>query len=197
MTRETPYRPFPQNESRNARQERLELPLFVRALGLAGCSRIIEIGCGAGIALPVLHRLCAPDMLIGLDIDGAALASARLRTRGLGNGVMLIQGDVRRLPFPDAHFDAVVDFGTCYHISGVEQAIAEIERVLEPTGVFATETKLSQLLSHPVRSHGRELRLPAGSMLRVQRHRALWVSFEKTPRASVAGAESADSKPGS
>jgi hypothetical protein len=48
----------------------------------------------------------------------------------------------------------VFDFGTCYHISEPAAALSEIERVLAPGGRFVTETRLNQLVSHPVRSWG-------------------------------------------
>ncbi|MEX2471326.1 MAG: class I SAM-dependent methyltransferase [Gemmatimonadota bacterium] len=178
-TPEGDYRPFPEKPGRNARQQRIEVPLFVRLLGLAGRSRILEVGCGAGVALPVLHRLCSPDLLVGLDIDGTALRTAAEHTAELRPGVRLLQADVRSIPAASASFDAVVDFGTCYHVGRGDLAIREIERVLKPGGVFATESKLSQFLSHPVRSYGRSLRL-AGSGLHLHAHFGLWISMRKT-----------------
>jgi ubiquinone/menaquinone biosynthesis C-methylase UbiE len=173
------YRAFPEKPGRNTRQQTLEVPLFVRLLGLARHSLILEIGCGAGIALPVLHRLCAPARLVGLDVDATALAAAAGRTRRLQSVVELVEADVRSMPFRDESFDLVVDFGTCYHIARGEAAALEIERVLKPGGVFASETKLSQFLSHPVRSFGRRLPLPPAGTLRLSCHRGLWLSFEK------------------
>jgi SAM-dependent methyltransferase len=177
------YRSFPEKPDRNARQRIVEVPLFVRCLGLDRRARILEVGCGAGVALPVLHRLCAPHLLAGLDIDGIALTSAAEGVARLNPPVQLIHADVRAIPVRDGFFDAVVDFGTCYHIARPGDALSEIERVLTPGGVLATETKLSQFLSHPIRSHGRTLRLDVNSALRLRRHCGLWMSLEKMPRA--------------
>lgn len=178
-TSEVEYRPFPEKPSRNARQQQLEVPLFIRALKLTSCRRILEVGCGAGVALPVIHRLCSPELLVGLDTDEEALRQATERVQGLEPAVTLVHADVRRIPAESETLDAVIDFGTCYHIAKADQAVREIERVLRPGGVFATETKLSQLLSHPVRSWGRALQLGGDSGLRLRRHRGLWFSFEK------------------
>jgi ubiquinone/menaquinone biosynthesis C-methylase UbiE len=174
------YRAFPAEPDRNARQQRLEVPLFVRCLGLRDRRRILEVGCGAGVALPVLHSLCAPDLLVGVDIDAAALRSAAARTASISSRIELIRADVRMLPLPDASFDAVVDFGTCYHIARPDDALAEIARVLCPAGIFATETKLSQILSHPIRSYGRNLTVHTAPWLRPARHCGLWRSFTRT-----------------
>lgn len=70
------YRPFPNEQGRNTRQAQLEVPVLVRAMGLPAGARILEVGCGRGVALPVLDRLCGPRRLVGLDIDGALLTEA-------------------------------------------------------------------------------------------------------------------------
>ena len=80
----------------------------------------------------------------------------------------------------DRTFDVVIDFGTCYHISRQADALSEISRVLRPSGVFVSETKFSQLLSHPVRSRGRAVPWHLAPELRLQRHAGLWASRVRT-----------------
>lgn len=173
-SREREYRPFPNEEGRNSRQASLEIPAMVRALGLPTGGRVLEVGCGRGVALPILRRLLRPARLVGLDLDPALLREARSRLGGPGAHAELVPGDLRRLPFPDAAFDLVIDFGTCYHIARAQAGLAEVSRVLAPGGLFVQETPLAQLLSHPVRSFGRRIpwRLAPG----LERYRAaiLW-----------------------
>jgi ubiquinone/menaquinone biosynthesis C-methylase UbiE len=170
------YRPFPNEGARNWRQEHVEIPLMVLALDLPRGARVLEVGCGRGIALPVLQRYLAPARLVGLDIDRELLDEAGRHLKRTGTSAELIPGDVRRLPFPPADFDLVIDFGTCFHIDRPDQALREISRVLAPGGIFATETRLSQLFSHPLRSRGRFLPWSAVSPLRHLRHAGLWQS---------------------
>jgi SAM-dependent methyltransferase len=80
------------------------------------------------------------------------------------------------MPFGDDAFDVVIDFGTLFHIARPEAAAGEISRVLAPGGLFIHETKLSQLLSHPVRSRGRRLPSLARHGLRPRRSAVLWAS---------------------
>ena len=157
---------------------------MVQLLGLPAGGRVLEVGCGRGIALPPIAHSLHPDLLVGLDVDGRLLdlAAAHLRERGVS--ASLYCGDVRTLPFADAHFDLVVDFGTCHHISSPDRALSEIVRVLRPGGLFVCETVTSQLLSHPFRSRGRRLPWEAAPELRVVRDRFLWKARMRLAAAS-------------
>jgi ubiquinone/menaquinone biosynthesis C-methylase UbiE len=173
------YRRFPDVARRNAWQEAFEVPALVRSLGLPRGGRVLEVGCGRGIALPALARWLCPRRLTGLDIDARLLAQASDRVSGLRPAVDLLQGDVRDLPLPDASFDLVVDFGTCYHVARRACALREISRVLVAGGRFVHESRLNQLLAHPVRSRGRCLPWSAVPGLALERHALLWTSRVK------------------
>ncbi|HEU5251751.1 MAG TPA: class I SAM-dependent methyltransferase [Solirubrobacterales bacterium] len=177
----TEYRPFPNEEGRNNRQAQLEIPALVRALRLPTGVRILEVGCGRGIALPVLDRLCSPSRLVGLDIEEEFLVEAADHLREQGADAELHCGDVRQMPFPDEAFDVIIDFGTLYHIARPQDALGEIARVLAQGGTFVYETKAAQFLSHPVRSRGRRLPAPAAYDLRRRRWAMLWASCTKAP----------------
>lgn len=168
------YRPFPNEAGRNSRQESLEIPLMIRALALSTGKRILEVGCGRGVALPILARLLRPSRLVGLDADAGLLAEARRRVKDAGAAAEIVPGDVRSLPFYNAAFDLVIDFGTCYHIARAGAALREIARVLVPGGLFVQETRLSQLMSHPFRSFGRRIPWRSEPALERQRVAVLW-----------------------
>ena len=130
------YQPFPNQEWRNELQARVEIPLAMRLLKVPRGGRVLELGCGRGVALPRLTQLLDPSLLVGLDSERELLRRAKDRCSTAGIPAMLVQGDVRAVPFEDGSFDVVIDFGTCYHVSGGEAAIGEVERVLTPGGVF-------------------------------------------------------------
>lgn len=168
------YRSFPNETGRNWRQEHLEIPAMLGSLGLGSGGSVLEVGCGRGVALPVLARRLRPDLLVGLDIDRELLAVARGEAANPGSPIELRLGDLRSLPFGDATFDLVIDFGTSYHLDRPGRALREIARVLRVGGVFATEARVSQWLSHPARSARRYLPWWVVPELAPHRRAVLW-----------------------
>lgn len=176
---EIEFHPFPNVERRNWLQSRIEIPVMLRALGLPTGARVLEVGCGRGIGLIPYLRLLEPTRLVGLDVDRQLLDLARSRLAESGASAELVHGDVRNLPFSDGEFEVVIDFGTCYHIARPAAALSEIARVLVTDGVFATESRLSQLLAHPIRTRGAQLPWH-DSGLEPLRHAGLWLSRRRT-----------------
>jgi SAM-dependent methyltransferase len=172
------YRPFDDVESRNRLQERIELPLLFRALRLPRGGRVLEVGCGRGVALPALAERLAPDELVGMDVNPVLLEHARERLARRRVSAALHAADVRDLPFPSGRFDLVIDFGTSYHVSGGHTgrlaALNEISRVLRVGGLFVHETPFAQRLAHPVRSLRVRLPFTAVPMLKPERSAVLW-----------------------
>lgn len=173
------YRAFPNIEARNFNQEMVEIPLMCLLLDLPVGGRVLEVGCGRGIALPPLTRKLAPRSLTAIDIDAGLVEEAIRHAEQRGVPATIRQADVRRLPYPGGSFDIVIDFGTCYHIDRAAHALAEIERVLVPGGFLVYETVAAQLLSHPIRSFGKKLPWKAIPTLLPDRHAGLWATRRK------------------
>jgi SAM-dependent methyltransferase len=177
------YAAFGNVETRNGLQARVEVPLLLRALQLPHGGRVLEIGCGRGVALPVLAERLVPTQLLGVDIDPSLLEAAEQRVRAFGIDATLLEADVRDLPLESGSFDLAIDFGTCYHVSGEQDgarsALSEIARVLCTDGLFVHETPVAQHLAHPVRSFRRSL--PWASVPWLVRDRAalLWAVRRK------------------
>jgi SAM-dependent methyltransferase len=182
------YLPFGNMESRNGLQERIEIPLLLWALRLPRGGRVLEVGCGRGVALPVLARRLRPSTLVGVDVDGALVEVARRRMVRAGMRAEVRTADVRALPFESGSFDMVIDFGTCYHVAGGPAgqlaALHEIARVLCVGGLFVHETRVAQHLAHPVRSLGRRLPWSDASTLASERHALLWSARRRIGRGA-------------
>ena len=164
---------------RNALHGHLELGLVVRLLGIPPGKRVLQVGCGIGIALTHLSRLCSPQVLAGIDIDRTLLDESADRLRKKRVPAELVQVDARNMPFSDRSFDLVVDFGVGYHVRHADDALTEIARVLDTSGMFVYETYLAQLLAHP-RSDRQVLPWKQAPSLTPERTLGLWADRRKT-----------------
>ncbi|MEK6276186.1 MAG: class I SAM-dependent methyltransferase [Actinomycetota bacterium] len=173
------YTAFRNVASKNLIQERFEVPTLVRALDVPCGRRMLEIGCGRGVALAPLAARCQPVRLVGIDIDESLLAFADENLLRAGVEAELLQADVRALPFAEASFDVVLDFGTVYHVDRAAHALNEIARVLSPGGLFLHETRLAQLSAHPIRSLARRVPWSAAPELQPARSAVFWASRVK------------------
>jgi len=112
----------------------IEASVYRRA-GLVLDGPLLDLGCGEGRAARVLQSLgviTAPPL--GLDMNARDLEDAAR----VGAHRGLVQGDAHRLPFADASLAGVVANGVvCCIPAGAPPAVAEVERVLRPGGVFA------------------------------------------------------------
>lgn len=96
-------------------------------------ARILDIGCGTGLAGVELQRL-GYNSLDGLDFSPQMLAVAR--SRG-------VYGDLhevdltKALPLPDRSCDAMISTGTFTHAHVGAACLPELFRVLRPGGLFA------------------------------------------------------------
>lgn len=176
---ETGYKPFPNLGWRNGLHASLEVPAMVRALRLPVGARILEVGCGRGMALAAIARLCQPRLHAAIDLEPDVIAEARTHAAEARLDVYLDVADIRDLPFENGSFDVVIDFGTCYHIDRPETALREIARVLDYGGLFVHETPFSQLIAHPIRTRGRALPFAAARSLQPLRWAGLWAAREK------------------
>jgi len=69
---------------------------------------------------------------VGLDFSRAMLSRARTRARSLD--IFLVEGDVQRMPFADASFDAAVMHLIVAVVPDAERCLREVARVLRPGG---------------------------------------------------------------
>jgi SAM-dependent methyltransferase len=106
---------------------------------LAGYDRILDVGAGEG----QISRLAAglgASAVVGVDPAAAQVLAAVARA----GGPSYLRAGADHLPFGEASFDAVVACLVFEHIEAVDEAIAEVGRVLRPGGRFAF------FLNHPL-----------------------------------------------
>ncbi|HEX8033224.1 MAG TPA: class I SAM-dependent methyltransferase [Ktedonobacterales bacterium] len=109
---------------------------------LSGIQQALDAGCGTGAFLLPLARRLTPRgaTVIGLDLSEGTLGQARARVQAESLPVDCVIGDVEALPFADSSFDLVLANYMLYHVPDLDQAIAELRRVLRPGGTLLAAT---------------------------------------------------------
>lgn len=105
---------------------------------LASHARILDIGTGEGQIARLLVSNGAE--VVGIDPTENQIVEAARR----GGGPVYARAGAHELPFASAAFDAVIACLVFEHISAVDDALAEVARVLRPGGRFAF------FLNHPL-----------------------------------------------
>jgi SAM-dependent methyltransferase len=102
--------------------------------------RVLEVGCGNGLATQVLHRhlLRWHDLpctrLFSLDIDGESLRKARKRLAAAGcDRVRLLQADLYNLPLAASSCDLMIALNVIHGVDN-RRFYDEACRVLAPEG---------------------------------------------------------------
>lgn len=121
------------------------MPVPTERFLASGAGRVLDAGAGSGrAAIGVL--LARPGATAtgldiyegywGIDDNTPERFMANARAAGVEGRAAAVRGDMRRLPFDDAAFDAVVSAYALDHLRGRDraQAMAEAARVLEPGG---------------------------------------------------------------
>ncbi|CAN5407530.1 class I SAM-dependent methyltransferase [soil metagenome] len=107
-------------------------PLFealLNALGVGPDTRILDIGCGTGLALHLAHERGAK--VTGIDVSDEMLRIARDRLRGAD----LRAGDLQVLPFGTDAFDAVLAVNALQFAADPVAAMQEAARVCDAGGL--------------------------------------------------------------
>ena len=134
-------------------EARLHAPWIAAGARERGAKRILDIGCGAGFIANDLARRGFD--VVGVDVAPDALSVAA-RHDATGS-VRWVGADARRLPFPDASFDAVCAMDFLEHVDPIAPFVAEIARLLSPGGSFFFHTFNRTLSSWLVVIKGVEL----------------------------------------
>ena len=130
-------------------QERKQLALqWLDECGLPKGSRVLDVGCGAGVMAAELAR--RGHVVDGIDASRAMIeqASQVLGDKGVADKVHVQVGDAHDLPFATASYDFVISLGVLPYVHTPGRALSEIARVVKPDGYVLVSSDNAFRLNH-------------------------------------------------
>jgi SAM-dependent methyltransferase len=114
---------------------------FLQLVAAKPGERLLDVGMGPGFLAYDLAPIVGESGLVaGADSSQVMVELARKRCEGRGPCDFRL-GDATALPYEDARFDAVVSMQVYEYVADMQQALAEVRRVLRPGGrVFILDT---------------------------------------------------------
>lgn len=113
-------------------------------LGEVAGRQVLELGSGAGQCARWIRQ--AGGTSYGLDLSHRQLQHSRRLDHATGVAVPSVRATATSLPFATASFEIVFcSFGALQFVADIEEAIADVARVLRPGGRFAFS------ITHPTR----------------------------------------------
>lgn len=150
MTEMNPVSRFFVNLSARRRSRR-RFGWIARYVPVPTSAQCLELGCGNAVFAAEFVVQFHPAAYRATDVDPDQLSAAhRLLDRRFPSGVPpelhLERASMLELPYPDATLDVVLAFVTLHHAAedhhdfpAVQKALAEVNRVLRPGGLFVYE----------------------------------------------------------
>jgi ubiquinone/menaquinone biosynthesis C-methylase UbiE len=116
-------------------QERLRLIVdLAQKFAPARTSRILDIGCGAGLTAVALGKRDYTVHAVDSVFEMLDLTRKRALREGLESRIKCARGDIHCLAFADQSFDLVIAAGVLPWLPSVETPVKEMCRILKPGG---------------------------------------------------------------
>ena len=139
----------------------------------SGAGQVLDLGAGTGRSSIMVLKSRPQATLVASDLFGESFDQhfghsdtpqqrlmANLKAAGVEQRATIETADMRKLPFEDASFDALVSSYAIDHLSrdGIKQALQEAARVVKPGGEFllmlVNNDKWTKLAFGPMLAHG-------------------------------------------
>src|SRR5262245_47826518 len=122
-------------------------------LGAPANAVVLDVGCGP--CMQAIRMAKCGFMVYAIDFSTSVLAMAKsnVRSSGMEDRVTINQANLLALPFADASVAYVLCWGVLMHVPDIEQAIAELMRVVRPGGaIVIAENNMASLQALALRA---------------------------------------------
>ncbi|MUL39475.1 bifunctional 2-polyprenyl-6-hydroxyphenol methylase/3-demethylubiquinol 3-O-methyltransferase UbiG [Gloeocapsopsis dulcis] len=100
--------------------------------------KVLDIGCGGGLACEFLAKQGAN--VIGIDLSLSSIEVAREHAKKSNLKIDYQAGAAEQLPYQENTFDIVLCFDVLEHVDDWQKVISEAHRVLQKNGLFLFDT---------------------------------------------------------
>jgi SAM-dependent methyltransferase len=132
--------------------------LGVDLLALSPSARVLDIGCGPGVAVAVAAERVPSGTVTGVDPSEVMVrqANARNRFAARAGRERIVRAGAERLPLADSSITHVLAVNSLQHWDDLEAGLAEVRRVLVPGGRFVALLRLRDTTAGAARraAHG-------------------------------------------
>ncbi|MBV8884403.1 MAG: class I SAM-dependent methyltransferase [Chroococcidiopsidaceae cyanobacterium CP_BM_RX_35] len=121
----------------------------------SGEELVLDVGCGRGLMLIGAAKRLNSGKAIGIDLwqqqdqanNEPSATETNAQIEGVADRIEVRTADMRKLPFPDSHFDVVTSNWAVHNLEAEadrQKALNEIVRVLKPGGVIVLADIINQ-----------------------------------------------------
>lgn len=119
--------------------QRREIAKWLRLARPLRRDNALEIGCGLGKGARLLVEKMGFEQVYAFDLEEKLVKKAIRSHSQFEKLIAFFVGDAQDLPFPNACFDAVVNFGIIHHVLDWRRCMSELSRVTRPGGTIYFE----------------------------------------------------------
>lgn len=119
---------------------RRRIALYRQAAGSV-TGTVVDVGCGDGAGLPILHAAGARGV-IGIDDDPVVVMAAR--ARHATDSVEVVEADLTDLPLVNDTYDVVVSVHTLERMDEPALLVTEMARITHPGGTIVVATGVGE-----------------------------------------------------
>jgi arsenite methyltransferase len=139
-------------------------------LPLRGDEQVLEVGPGRGAVLITAARAVRAGHLVGVDLwraqdqsgNGPGALPANARAASVADRVEVLDGDMRKLPFPGDSFDLALASLAIHNLPPGDRAgaVAELLRVVRPGGrIVILDLQATSVYADSLREGGADVRV--------------------------------------
>lgn len=115
-------------------------------------ARILDAGCGQGLAFGLIEKHFQPSTITGIDIDSEQINKAKVAATQLTTPCTAHHANATQLNFAESSFDIILCHQLLHHTSQQVEVLQEFYRLLTPGGILLVgESCRSFINSVPVR----------------------------------------------